>query len=260
MIVQSFRSVLWVGTVASAAIGCYMVSLRVAAERASLERVETRILLAKRDIRALDTELVTRGRVRQLERWNVDVLALSAPTEGQFLEGEVELASLTAPLASAAATAMMAAARDAESDGAGTRQAAVVPTLPAPVVDVASDETQVRPMTANYSPPEEKARNPLLVRASAPAPRAQTPRTERLAPIAKADRNIAEPAKVKSAKARTPQSDDAKAGAFNAKPPVSKAPVSKSAASKSTISKATVLKSTVLKSPGAKKAKVPTAL
>ncbi|HZF43944.1 MAG TPA: hypothetical protein VEZ48_11110 [Sphingomonadaceae bacterium] len=94
MIVQSFRSVLWVGAVAGAAISCYMVSLRVAAERASLERVETRILLAKRDIRALDTELTTRGRLRQLERWNSDVLALTAPTEGQFLEGEVQLASL----------------------------------------------------------------------------------------------------------------------------------------------------------------------
>lgn len=103
MIVQSFRSVLWVGAVAGAALGCYMVSLRVATERASLESVETRILMAKRDIRALDTELVTRGRVRQLERWNVDVLALTAPTEGQFLEGEAQLAGLTAPLSRAVA-------------------------------------------------------------------------------------------------------------------------------------------------------------
>lgn len=94
MIVQSFRSVLWVGAVAGAAISCYMVSLRVAAERAALERVETNILIAKRDIRSLDTELTTRGRLRQLERWNSDVLALTAPTEGQFLEGEVQLASL----------------------------------------------------------------------------------------------------------------------------------------------------------------------
>jgi len=94
MIVQSFRSVLWVGAVAGAAISCYMVSLRVAAERAALERVETNILVAKRDIRSLDTELTTRGRLRQLERWNSDVLALTAPTEGQFLEGEVQLASL----------------------------------------------------------------------------------------------------------------------------------------------------------------------
>lgn len=95
MIVQSFRSVIWVGAVAGAAISCYMVSLRVASERASLERVESRILMAKRDIRALDTELGTRGRIRQLERWNTDVLALAAPTEGQFLEGETQLAGLT---------------------------------------------------------------------------------------------------------------------------------------------------------------------
>lgn len=109
MIVQSFRSVMWVGAVAGAALSCYMVSLRVASERAALERVESRILVAKRDIRALDTELVTRGRIRQLERWNVDVLALSAPTERQFLSGEVQLASLATPTPDGAQDAVMLA-------------------------------------------------------------------------------------------------------------------------------------------------------
>lgn len=108
MIVHGFKSVLWVGAVAGAAISCYMVSLRVAAERASLERVETRILIARRDIRSLDTELGTRGRLRQLERWNSDVLALAAPTEAQFLQGEGQLAGL------ARAESMPAPVRDAD--------------------------------------------------------------------------------------------------------------------------------------------------
>lgn len=97
MIAQSFRSVLWVGAVGVAALSCYMVSLSVAAERAALERTEARILAAKREIRALETELGTRGRLAQLERWNVEVLALSAPGEGQFVGGTVQLASLTRP-------------------------------------------------------------------------------------------------------------------------------------------------------------------
>lgn len=97
MILQSFRSVLWVGGVGVAALSCYMVSLSVAAERAQLEKVEGRILLAEREIRGLETELGTRGRLTQLERWNVEVLALAAPGEGQFVNGTVQLANLIQP-------------------------------------------------------------------------------------------------------------------------------------------------------------------
>jgi hypothetical protein len=90
-----------VASCAGAALGCYLVSLRVASERASLEDVETKIVLAQRDIRLLQTEIGTRGRLAQLERWNVKVIALSAPTADQFLKGGFELARLTAPEAEA---------------------------------------------------------------------------------------------------------------------------------------------------------------
>ncbi len=91
---RSFRSVFMVASCAGAALGCYLVSLRVASERAALEEVETRIVLAQRDIRLLQTEIGTRGRLAQLERWNVKVLALSAPSADQFLEGGFQLARL----------------------------------------------------------------------------------------------------------------------------------------------------------------------
>ena len=94
---RSFRSVGWVATIASTALGCYLVSLRVASERAALEDVETEIVLAQRDIRLLQTEIGTRGRLAQLERWNVKVLALSAPSADQFIEGGFALASLAQP-------------------------------------------------------------------------------------------------------------------------------------------------------------------
>ena len=61
-----------VASCAGAALGCYLVSLRVASERASLEDVETRIVLAQRDMRVLQTEIGTRGRLAQLERWNAE--------------------------------------------------------------------------------------------------------------------------------------------------------------------------------------------
>ena len=82
---RSFRSVFMVASCAGAALGCYLVSLNVASERASLEDVENRIVLAQRDIRLLQTEIGTRGRLAQLERWNVKVIQLSAPTADQFL-------------------------------------------------------------------------------------------------------------------------------------------------------------------------------
>ena len=56
-----------------------------------------KIVLAQRDIRVLQTEIGTRGRLAQLERWNVKVLALSAPSADQFLEGGFELARLAQP-------------------------------------------------------------------------------------------------------------------------------------------------------------------
>jgi hypothetical protein len=94
---RSFRSVFMVASCAGAALGCYLVSLRVASERAALEEVETKIVLAQRDLRVLQTEIGTRGRLAQLERWNAKVLALSAPSADQFLGGSFELARLTTP-------------------------------------------------------------------------------------------------------------------------------------------------------------------
>jgi hypothetical protein len=97
MSARSFRSVFMVGAIASAALGCYLVSLRVASERAQLEDVETKIALAQRDIRLIETEIGTRGRLAQLERWNVKVIRLSAPSADQFVEGAFQLATLAKP-------------------------------------------------------------------------------------------------------------------------------------------------------------------
>lgn len=92
MMARGFKPVGWVAAVAGAALSCYMLSLRVASERAELAQIEHKIVTARQDIRFLQTELGTRGRMQQLERWNADVLALSSPTSGQFLESEVTLA------------------------------------------------------------------------------------------------------------------------------------------------------------------------
>ena len=97
MSVRSFHSVYMATAVAGAALGCYLVSLRVASERAALEEVESAIVGTQSDIRLLQTEIGTRARLTQLERWNVRALALSAPTAGQILGDKFQLARLVRP-------------------------------------------------------------------------------------------------------------------------------------------------------------------
>ncbi|MGE3746705.1 MAG: hypothetical protein AB7G25_13540, partial [Sphingomonadaceae bacterium] len=69
-----------------------MISQRVASERTAVERLDRKILMAKLDIRKLETELGTRSRMPVLEQWNSQVLSLSAPSASQYLHGEVQLA------------------------------------------------------------------------------------------------------------------------------------------------------------------------
>jgi hypothetical protein len=98
MSARSFHSLFMVASCAGAALGCYLVSLRVASERASLEDVETQIVVAQRDLRVVQTEIGTRGRLSQLERWNAGAFSLSAPAADQILQGSFELAKLTQPI------------------------------------------------------------------------------------------------------------------------------------------------------------------
>ena len=94
MIAQRFRPLGWVAGIALAATALYLVSLQVATERGRLETIDKKIAATKREIRQLQTEMGTRASLRQLERWNGEVLSLSAPQAGQYLSGEAALASL----------------------------------------------------------------------------------------------------------------------------------------------------------------------
>ena len=93
MIAHRLRPLGWIAAVTIAAICFYLISSRVAAERGRLEATDARIVSIGRDIRRLQTELGARGSMRQLERWNGEVLALQAPTADQY-RSEVQLASL----------------------------------------------------------------------------------------------------------------------------------------------------------------------
>ena len=192
MSARSFRSVFMVASCAGAALGCYLVSLRVASERAALESVETRIVLAQRDIRLLQTEIGTRGRLAQLERWNVKVLALSAPSADQFLDGGFALAKLVAPQDKVdldAPVVLAAAPADGPKPQVEGRQAQPEPEAEgvsaSEMLHVASLKREVRPAEKAVTlprPAPEKAADKPVTAAKAPPARVPAAKTAKASP------------------------------------------------------------------------------
>lgn len=72
----------------------YPVSLKVAAERSELTRIERQITQARDNIRYLEAELAVRASLAQLEKWNAESFGYAAPTADQYLSNERQLASL----------------------------------------------------------------------------------------------------------------------------------------------------------------------
>jgi hypothetical protein len=159
MIGRGFKSVGWVAAVGAAALGCYMLSLQVATERADLARVERQIISTKQQIRSLQTELGTRGRLTQLEQWNEDVLALAAPASGQFLQDEFTLARLEthdSTVADSAPVRMAALETGQTSPAAPVAAAKSAPAVAAP----GAPTPAIRPdlvHRASFTPPPPRA-------------------------------------------------------------------------------------------------------
>jgi hypothetical protein len=176
MIARGFRPVVWVFMIGVAVLGCYMLNLRVASERAELAKLDRRIVATQQSIRALQTEVGTRSRIPQLEEWNEDVLALAAPVTGQYVQQNVSLARFDTR-------------QPQISDQAEVRLAsAETPAGAAPVPAQAAAPTPQRAIAA----PTPVAAQPEVRRASlliAPdAPRSAKPRETLVAPRREADR------------------------------------------------------------------------
>jgi hypothetical protein len=200
MIARGFKSVICVATVGGAALGCYMVSLRVATERADLAKVERQIVAAKRDIRSLQTELGTRGRMTQLEDWNSNVLALSAPSPAQFVPDAFALARLErhdATVQERSAEVKMASMETGQAAPAANPAPAPAPTQP-------QQQPALRVVRA-LAPPQAPPRTDILHRASY-SPSLDVPR-----PVASPTPAKMKPAKPEAADAKAPAVTHAKA-------------------------------------------------
>ncbi|WP_375398043.1 hypothetical protein [uncultured Sphingomonas sp.] len=89
-----FRWFGWFVLCVGVILGCYLMSLRVAAERRKVVEIERSIATTEREIRALETEFDTRASLARLEQWNGDTLRLSAPTAAQYVRDGAALASI----------------------------------------------------------------------------------------------------------------------------------------------------------------------
>lgn len=72
----------------------YPISLKVAAERSELAKIERKIRQSRDNIRYLEAELAVRASLAQLEKWNAESFGYAAPTAEQYLSNERQLASL----------------------------------------------------------------------------------------------------------------------------------------------------------------------
>ena len=220
MITRRLRPIGWVAGVAAAALGFYLVSLQVAAERAQLESVEGRIALTQRQIRTLETEFSARASLCQLEAYNQDVLALAAPKVAQYAANEVQLASYVpgdggAAIGKPAASTALASAdaapapanrptfKPAVLEDVKARNAPVVPAVRrAPLIQTVAMIRPVDLVPANFAaPPKAAAAAPAPAK---PKPAAKTPIVQKVALLD--DKALTEIARTaaKEAKARKP--------------------------------------------------------
>src|SRR4051812_23074205 len=181
MIARGFRPVVWVFMIGVAVLGCYMLNLRVASERAELAKLDRRIVATQQSIRALQTEVGTRSRIPQLEEWNDDVLALAAPASGQYVQQNVSLARFDTrqPQLSDQAEVRLASAETGDVARPDAAPAPITTATPAPQRAIAPAPVAARP---------EVRRASLLI-----APEATTsakPRTAVERPRSDADRMV----------------------------------------------------------------------
>lgn len=179
MIGTRLRSAALVAGMMSSALAFYMVSLRVSAERSAVAQLERQIASNLMSIRQLNSELGTRERLPQIEKWNADVLALSSPKPHQYLDGAVELAAfatdrqpaMNAQLRQAVLQSEQRPATTADVVQAVSYAAAAAPQAERPVVTFSTAEDAVeRPLLreATHRPVQAPAQAPAqVVRVSA---------------------------------------------------------------------------------------------
>ena len=110
-------------------VGSYTVNLKVSAERGEVESIKRSLVADAREIRDLQAELRTRARLPQMQRWNDEVLMMSAPAAGQYLRSPVQLAGFAVPEAPPATAAQAAVTRAVTPPAIASAQVPAAPIV-----------------------------------------------------------------------------------------------------------------------------------
>ncbi|MEO0033588.1 MAG: hypothetical protein RIS94_3346 [Pseudomonadota bacterium] len=91
------RSIGWIALLLLCGALLLVLSFRVNALRSQVHHAEMKIVALKQEKMYLETEFETRANQQQLKAWNDVEFGYVAPTAGQYLENERQLASLSKP-------------------------------------------------------------------------------------------------------------------------------------------------------------------
>ncbi|MEZ5742866.1 MAG: hypothetical protein R3D89_03785 [Sphingomonadaceae bacterium] len=91
------RSIGWAFVLTVCAALTFALMLRVNAEKGNVHATEREIVAVKQEIRFLETEFHARANQQHLDALNEVEFGYSAPTAGQYIEGERQLARLGKP-------------------------------------------------------------------------------------------------------------------------------------------------------------------
>lgn len=132
------RSVGWIAALAVCTVLYLMLHLSVRSVKSDVIRSERQIVRLEQERVLVETEFETRANLLQLSAWNQVDFGYSAPTAGQFLDSERQLASFGGPRAPGAPSQIRVAK-------AATGEPPEFPKLVSPLTGKPIDEALLEP-------------------------------------------------------------------------------------------------------------------
>ncbi len=207
MTARRLRSIGWIATLVVCAALVMVLAFRVNALRSQVHQSDARIVALRQETMYLETEFETRANQQQLKAWNDVDFGYAAPTAGQYLDNERQLASFAKPIEPDAPAPVRVASADDSVDAAAAFPAMVSPMTGKPtqaardaaVARPDSDDDAVPPPAAHHKPAAPAQGLAGLADRLATVPHGARPAAARKAA---AERDIGEPADAKPVAAR----------------------------------------------------------
>ncbi len=143
------RSIGWLALLALCAVLVMVLAFRVNALRSQVHRTEARIVALRLEQLYLQTEFETRANQQQLRDWNALEFGYVAPSAGQYLENERQLAQFARPDAPGAPEPIRVASLDDSVAAQAAFPAFVSPLTGKPLAEEApapaADEARTEP-------------------------------------------------------------------------------------------------------------------